>query len=447
MKNQNILFSKPLYDGMKVNKNSMRFEGSLVSKLAVFNINGIEVKIAPDASFNTIIPLSEGMNTVTVETALAVTPNIVSKATIKDVLSDTKAPVINVSSPTENSVIVDAKTNVYTIKGMVNELNSPAIFVNGNPVKLNTNNEFAADVTLVDGVNVIKLSAQDVVSNMSEKIITINKNSTKTATINGINIDGKPLLSFNPNVYEYIQVLDVKAKTVPIIEAIKAPESNVAVKYSNAVQLPGTSTIEVTGEDGITKLTYKINFVRSTEVTLLNVKNNGLGGDSVYSATVKNNQNKSQKSSLILALYNDQGKLMNYVSVSKELAAGETSALTGTIKLPEIGKFSVRAMVWDSIENMNSLTDYVLSETTVSTDLIDISKSSAKQLLGMNVVSISTLKDVQSVIVNGINARKELNGKWIVPNLLNVKLGDILTVTAMMASGETQTVKLTLKEN
>ncbi|MEM7549387.1 MAG: hypothetical protein AAF363_06930 [Bacteroidota bacterium] len=78
-------------------------------------------------------------------------------------------------------------------------------------------------------------------------------------TLIDLQIDGETIVDFDPIRREYTIILPEEATTVPSVTATPAQTEAVAV-VSPAASLPGTTTVEVTAPDGITMLTYSIDF-------------------------------------------------------------------------------------------------------------------------------------------------------------------------------------------
>ncbi|WP_422449137.1 glycoside hydrolase family 2 TIM barrel-domain containing protein [Thermoanaerobacterium sp. DL9XJH110] len=88
--------------------------------------------------------------------------------------------------------------------------------------------------------------------------MVLSKQTVTVDALKGINIDGKPLSTFNTDVLEYnIPILQGTIK-VPVVEAIPSSDG-VEVEVTQAGRLPGTAIIKATSELGITT-TYIINF-------------------------------------------------------------------------------------------------------------------------------------------------------------------------------------------
>jgi hypothetical protein len=78
-------------------------------------------------------------------------------------------------------------------------------------------------------------------------------------TLSEIKIDGELMADFSPATTSYTVQLDSGTTAVPTITA-SATDTNSIVEITPAAQIPGKSTILVTGSDGFTRAIYVINF-------------------------------------------------------------------------------------------------------------------------------------------------------------------------------------------
>ena len=89
------------------------------------------------------------------------------------------------------------------------------------------------------------------------------------ATLSGLTYGGKSVPNFSPNTYTYNIELTSGIKTPPTIAATPTNRS-ATVQVTQAQSVPGSGKVEVTAEDGETKLTYTINYtveVPSSDLT------------------------------------------------------------------------------------------------------------------------------------------------------------------------------------
>ena len=89
------------------------------------------------------------------------------------------------------------------------------------------------------------------------------------ATLSNLTYGGTPVPNFSPSTLTYNIELTAGVKTPPAIAAT-ANESHATVNITQAASVPGVGKVEVTAEDGETKLTYTINYtvkVPSSDLT------------------------------------------------------------------------------------------------------------------------------------------------------------------------------------
>lgn len=87
--------------------------------------------------------------------------------------------------------------------------------------------------------------------------------------LNNVNIDG-----FSSSKLEYTQVVPM-ASAIPTVSGVL--NDNLASKTEvQATLIPGTAKVEVTAHDGTTKKVYKVNFVRSSDSSLEDIKVDGV---------------------------------------------------------------------------------------------------------------------------------------------------------------------------
>ncbi|MCX7920926.1 MAG: type I pullulanase [Clostridia bacterium] len=99
-------------------------------------------------------------------------------------------------------------------------------------------------------VNGIECSAVEVIKPISSD-----------ATLKNIKVNGAAVKGFDPSRLEYLVQWKNGKKHVPQVTA-EAADSNAKIVIKPAEIVPGTTTITVTAEDGVTVKTYKINFTK-----------------------------------------------------------------------------------------------------------------------------------------------------------------------------------------
>ncbi len=92
-----------------------------------------------------------------------------------------------------------------------------------------------------------------------------NLNGT-VATLSDLTVDGTTVAGFNANTLAYTVELPYGTTVVPTVVGIPT-DANANVVVTDAAKLPGTTTVDVTAEDGATTLQYTINFTVTNNET------------------------------------------------------------------------------------------------------------------------------------------------------------------------------------
>jgi hypothetical protein len=102
------------------------------------------------------------------------------------------------------------------------------------------------------------------VQNFNSKEIYQSEYSVENGTYNteahlsSIKVDGSDLAGFDPNTFNYNYTLAGGATVVPGVVGVPVDDKATVIVVP-AYQLPGTTTIDVFGEDLVTHLTYSVN--------------------------------------------------------------------------------------------------------------------------------------------------------------------------------------------
>jgi len=112
--------------------------------------------------------------------------------------------------------------------------------------------------TDLPGTTTIEVIAEDSETILSYSIhFTVAKNND--ATLKELMVDGVAVESFAADVYAYSIVLPYGTKEVPVVTC-NLNDENATYAQVDATELPGNTSIEVTAENGDTKLTYTVEF-------------------------------------------------------------------------------------------------------------------------------------------------------------------------------------------
>ncbi len=112
---------------------------------------------------------------------------------------------------------------------------------------------------LIVGIFVQQYNSKDVYqSTYSTENGVFNNN----ASLSDLQVDGSTITGFDPFTFSYDYLLDPGTTLIPQVSAIPA-DSNATVIIVPALQLPGTTTIDVFGEDLLSHNLYSVNFYLS----------------------------------------------------------------------------------------------------------------------------------------------------------------------------------------
>ncbi len=134
-------------------------------------------------------------------------------------------------------------TIVPTVDGTTNDVNATYV-VN--------------DAVSLPGTTTVVVTAEDGVTEQTYSInFTVALNDD--ATLSDLTVDATTITGFDPATLTYDYELPEGTTTVPTVDAT-TNDVNANYVVNDAASLPGTTTVVVTAEDGVTQLTYSINF-------------------------------------------------------------------------------------------------------------------------------------------------------------------------------------------
>ncbi len=113
---------------------------------------------------------------------------------------------------------------------------------------------------------------------------TLNDFLSKDATLSDLKVDGVTVTGFNPATLTYDVELPYGTTTVPTVTYTLNDAKATAIK-TDATALPGSTTVAVTAEDGVTSQTYTINFTIAAPNTEANILTYTVAG---VNATIDN---------------------------------------------------------------------------------------------------------------------------------------------------------------
>ena len=126
------------------------------------------------------------------------------------------------------------------------------------------------DATTVPDTAKVEVTAEDGDTKVIYNVIYKFEPSSE-AKLSDLTVDGTQIEGFDADVTEYVYYLPLGTTTVPTVNATSEGEATIVI--DDTEEIPGSTTIEVTSEDGSTTETYSITFtyVGYDDATLSNL--------------------------------------------------------------------------------------------------------------------------------------------------------------------------------
>lgn len=177
-----------------------------------------------------------------------------SEATLSDLMLD--------GTTISNFVSYKLSYDVVLPKGTTN---APAVTAT---TKNASASAVVTDAGSLPGTATVVVTAEDGTTTVTYEInFTIELSDV--ATLSDLTVDGTTIDGFNSEVVSYNYIVPDGTTTPPTV-AGTATDATASVVVNDAASIPGTTTVVVTAEDGVTVITYSVNFKfdLSTDATL-----------------------------------------------------------------------------------------------------------------------------------------------------------------------------------
>ena len=167
---------------------------------------------------------------------------------------------------TYNVVLPAGTTTVPTVAATVNDTGKATAAI--------------TSASSLPGTTIILVTAQNgTTKNIYTINFTISGVNNTDATLSGLTYNGVTVAGFNPYTLTYNVVLPAGTTAVPTVAATVNDTGKATAVVTQAAGLPGTATVVVTAQDGVTQKIYIINFtvaaVLDSDATLSNLTING----------------------------------------------------------------------------------------------------------------------------------------------------------------------------
>jgi len=185
-------------------------------------------------------------------------------ATLKDLQVDGETVTDFAATTTTYAVELPAGTTVVpSVTETVNDLNANAV---------------VSQASALPGTTTILVTAEDGVTTTTYTVNFTVKPMSTDATLKDLQVDGETVTDFAATTTTYAVELPVGTTAVPSVsETVNDLNANAVVSQASA--LPGSATILVTAEDGVTTTTYTVNFTvksKFTDATLKDLQVDGI---------------------------------------------------------------------------------------------------------------------------------------------------------------------------
>ncbi len=154
-----------------INTPIITLTGNVNETVTSVKVNGVDAQISGNNFILTGISLTEGANAITVEATDLAGNKAAASITVN---LDTAAPVVQITSPINNSYL---NTPTITVTGMVSEA-VQSVTVNGTPAQVTGTNFSLGGVSLADGSNSITVEATDLAGNKGTASVTVILDTT-----------------------------------------------------------------------------------------------------------------------------------------------------------------------------------------------------------------------------------------------------------------------------
>ena len=155
--------------------------GAVDASASQVTVNGVEATVGGGTFTASAVPLRGGKNMLV---ALARKASGRTGSDSVDVTRDNIAPIVQITTPKANAVIVNPTVAVVgQVNDIVNGATDPVVFVNGILATVNGGSYMLVGLPLVPGENTIDVEARDVAGNVGRRSITVLRSEVAGARV------------------------------------------------------------------------------------------------------------------------------------------------------------------------------------------------------------------------------------------------------------------------
>jgi len=250
--------------------------------------------------------------TVTAEDAVTIQKYIVNYVTDPG-SNNANLSAISYSTETGFQMIsnFDSEILVYNIESPYGTTFIPEINILPEDM-LNANINYT-QITSLPGTAIAEITAQDGITTKTYTIEFTLSSASNDATLSELLVNGSPFFGFNPNITDYNLLLE-NGSSVPSLTA-EANHDSATFMVADAITIPGTGTVIVTAQDGLSTLTYNVNFdyeplSNNADIISLNVNGNLVEGfnTNVYTYDVELPAGTVDMPEVTISIYDENTK-------------------------------------------------------------------------------------------------------------------------------------------
>ena len=226
-------------------------------------LNNQPVPVSNDGSFSGVVPLQEGIDTVS---ALATNIGGLTSIAVRIGRRDSQPPILTINSP-ENNTTINKLT--ATVSGTVFDSTIVTLTLNGTTTAVGSDGSFTAEVALIEGLNVINVNAVDQAGNTTDKKLLVIRDTqppqlTITTPLNGL-VTKDTVVTVKGTVFDSQPQVDPPLAETKI--TLKINDQIIEVAPDNSFQktfslVEGVNTITVVARDSAGNTTTDIRSIR-----------------------------------------------------------------------------------------------------------------------------------------------------------------------------------------
>jgi hypothetical protein len=165
-------------------------------------------------------------------------------------------------------------------------------------------------------------------------------------------LNGQPLEGFNIDKYDYIVGISPFITSMPVVSYKVVANPGISVKITQTA--PDIVTIKVIEHNG-TKI-YTVRFVVPLIIEKISAQAEyAKGSEAEIKFRATNVIDKTEYATIIVGLYDENGKLVKLITEDYTVQAGESVDMSATMTTPNADGYTIKCFIWNSMDGMKPL--------------------------------------------------------------------------------------------